>query len=139
MRKLIFVFIFLGAILSTLSCKKDLDKKAVVLIEEFSMKELPVGSIRFQWQGKGGFHRQLIMWRDSLDPNTPGLMDPNFFTTAIPKNYQPINDKSTTTFELLMKTWKPTKNKPYYWRIDTYFEDGDVLKSDKRIFVPNPL
>lgn len=132
MRTIYLTFLFLSVLLFS-SCEKKIDQVAAKLIDEFSLDELPKDALRFQWQGPKGEVRKLVMWKKGLEESALKTQ-PDIFEIGIPENKKPIKDN---VFDLLIYKWEPTANVKYNWRIDTYYEDGEIVKSNIRTFTPN--
>ncbi len=119
--------------LSLISCETEKDKFSARPIDESELNDVPVGFLRFKWQGVVGNQQTLTMW---MKDNVDGLNEaPYFYRIGFGENYEPTNEDY---FVFQTDQWAPIAGKEYLWNITSYYDDGDVEISDSRTFIPNP-
>lgn len=135
MKKLISIFLVFCGLCLLSSCDKDADANGARLIDEDAIPEYPVGKLRFKWRGDLGVEQKLMMWIDwyKFDVNT--IKEPEIYQIGIPKNFTPV-DGDLFVFETNL--WAPIVDATYYWKVVTYYSDGEVVESETRSFVPSP-
>lgn len=136
MKKFVSIFLVFCGLYVFSSCEKDADPSGARLIDENALPEYPVGKLRFKWRGEVGVEQKLMMWVHWYKFNVDKLDHPDIYQIGIPKNYTP-QDGDLFVFET--DVWDPLVQTKYYWKVLTYYSDGEVVSSDTREFVPSPI
>lgn len=136
MRQYISVFIIMLGVFGFSSCNKDIEKVGASLIDETNLVELPKDELRFSWRGDRNVEQKLVMWLDGLDYNTPDLKAPKIYQLGISSQIKPtVSD----VYSISIGIWEPLEGESYNWLILSYYDDGTIVESDERQFIPNPL
>ncbi len=136
-RKYLFLVPLLGLFLGLglVSCETDTDKFGARLIDESELDHVPVGFLRFKWQGVIGNQQTLTMWHEDFVEGVDEMEEPYFFRLGFGINYAPVNEDY---YVFQTEDWIPMVSEKYNWNITSYYQNGDVEVSDTRTFVPNP-
>ncbi len=138
-RKHLFLVPLLGLFLSLslVSCEKEPEKFGARPVDESELNHIPIGFLRFKWQGVPGNQQTLTMWKkDFVETEEQVAEAPYFYRIGFGRNYATLNDDF---FVFQTDQWIPLLGEEYEWNITSYHQNGDVVVSDSRSFFPNPV
>ncbi len=125
--------------LSLVSCETEEDKFSARPVDESELNDIPVGFLRFKWQGVVGNQQTLTMWTDEHeeDVDEEDLVEaPYFYRIGFGKNFEPA---IADYFVFQTDKWEPIPGAVYFWNITSYYDNGDVEVSESRSFIPDPV
>ena len=117
------------------ACNEANEPNAAVLISEASLQEFPVDYLRFKWQGETGEEQKLELWSVDYNEDINQPKAPLYFSLGLPPELQP--SVGSDVFILEYDQWEPVKQQEYKWQITTYYDNGDITKSNVHQFTPN--